>query len=93
MNKILGCIHCIARPDLYSIEQWFALAFSVICLAADIFAIFLTAGGSTFSFGSLSVNTSGHEAVLWTAEVLLVIAVLCLLSFAFSRRPEDSQIR
>jgi hypothetical protein len=86
MNRLLGCIHSIARPKLYSIEQWVALTLSIICLGVDACAVFLTVAGSNLSFGSSNFNMSGHEAMMWTAEGMLALAVFGLLAFAFSKR-------
>ncbi len=86
MNRLLGCLRCIAQPDLYSLEQWIALSLSITCLGVDAYAVFLTITGSTLSVGSFSIDMSGHEALMWTFEGLLVLAVAGLLAFAFSTR-------
>jgi hypothetical protein len=57
-------------------------------LGVDVYAVFLTITGSTLSFGSFSIDLSGHEAILWTVEGSLVLAVVGLLAFAFSVRPD-----
>jgi hypothetical protein len=86
VNRLLGCIHCIARPDLYSLEQWIALSLSVTCLGVDVYAVFLTITRSTLSVGPFNIDLSGYEAIMWAFEGLVVLAVLGLLAFAFSTR-------
>jgi hypothetical protein len=59
---------------------------SITCLGVDAYAVFLTVTGSPLSFRSFSIEISGYEALMWTFEGLLVLAVLGLLAFAFSSR-------
>ena len=38
MDHLLGCLHCIARPQLYKKEQWFALILGIVCLSVGLWA-------------------------------------------------------
>ena len=79
------CLNSIARPALYSGQQWFALIFSVVCLGIDTRAIYLSWFEMEPHVGILRVHTSASSPAMLLTEGALLIAGLGLVWFAFSK--------
>ena len=90
MDSLNKCLNCIAQPSLYSLEQAIALVFGFICLGVDAWAVFCTI--QYFSGERAIPGTGDHRFGLASPllELLLAVAVLFLLGFAFSSRTKRS---
>ena len=85
MGKWNDCLHRVARPKLYSLEQWLAAAFSAVCLGVDGWAVAHTLRVPQSLAGYRSLEDPTFVADFWILAVLLAAAALSLLVFAFSK--------
>lgn len=78
MTNLQECLHCIARPRLYTIEQWYALILSVVCFSIGL-------------WGACTASPVSQKQAwpFYSLEVALAFAVLALLWFAFSTYPRN----
>ncbi len=76
MGSLFACLHCMARPRLYTTGQWYALGLSVVCAAIGFW------GGSSASTASRDLAWS-----FYGLQTALAFAVPALLWFAFSTGP------
>jgi hypothetical protein len=76
MGRMFGCLHCIARPQQYKSEQWFALILGIVCLSVDLWAVY-------------EATPSGRSQAwpFYSLEGALALSVVALMSFAFSEYP------
>ena len=77
-------LHRVARPKLYSLEQWIAAAFSAVCLGVDGWAVVRSLRVPQ-SLAGYHLESPAFIAVFWILVVLLAAAALTLLVFAFSK--------
>ncbi|MGF7180535.1 hypothetical protein [Tunturiibacter psychrotolerans] len=78
-------LHRVASPKLYSYEQWFAAVFSAVCLGADGWVVARTLQAPKSFAGHQSLEDPTFVAGFWVLVVLLAVAALSLLVFAFSK--------
>lgn len=78
-------LHRVARPKLYSLEQWLAAAFSAACLGVDGWAAARTPRVPQSLAGYHSWEGPAFLAGFWILVALLAVAALSLLVFAFSK--------
>ncbi|WP_263383603.1 hypothetical protein [Granulicella arctica] len=90
MSRLGTCISTIARPALYTREQWIALILSLLCFAIDACAIYQSLAEMQLPDGLLRHRSPASPAMLMT-EAALIVAGFGLLWFAFSRHPDRAE--
>ena len=78
-------LHRVARPKLYSFEQWLAVVYSAVCLGADGWVVARILQAPRLMIGHHVFEGRAFLAAFWILVVLLAAAALGLLVFAFSR--------
>lgn len=78
MRSLDTCLFRMARPRLYTQEQWSVVALSVVCIAAGLWGVYESVYGEMPAYP------------LDFVEVALVLAVGLMLWFAFSHYPVAS---
>ena len=78
MSSLLSCLHCIASPQQYKKEQWFALVLSILCLSLGLWA----------GYHASPLDRS-QVWPFYSVETALGISVIALLWFAFSAYPRQ----
>jgi hypothetical protein len=85
MGRWNDCLHRVARPRLYSLEQWLAATFSAVCLGVDGWVVARTLRVSKSLAGYHTLEDPAFVVSFWILVVLLAAAALSLLVFAFSK--------
>ncbi len=81
MNSLFACMQCIASPEQYKKEQWFALVLSLACL--------------NIGLGANNQATLTHftqVCAFYSVEGALTLSVLSMLWFAFSTYPQRPSV-
>ena len=81
MKSVSACLHCIASPQQYKKEQWFALVLSLACLSIGLWAKY-----------HATLTRSAQAYAFYSVEGALALSVLSLLWFAFSSYPHPSSV-
>ena len=81
MNRVFTCMKCIASPQRYKKELWFALVLSLACLSIGLWAKY-----------QAKLTHFTQACAFYSVEGALTLSVLSLLWFAFSTYPQRSSV-
>ena len=80
MDRLSMCLHCLARPQQYRKEQWFALILSIICLSVGLWSGY-----------HASLTNRQQALTLYSVEAALALSVGALLWFALTTYPRQTR--